>query len=205
MLLNIQNSAAQFVEDFRAKAVLEKQYTDVKGSPYLQEDWAEGLVKLANGNTYANVPLKYDQVTGELIFRDKAGKVLTFADPVREFKLSGQLFRSGYKVVDSNSDHTFYLVLYDGTSTLLKDARKNIIQHRAYNSATTVKSIVETPVWYLLINGQPVKVRKDKKSVLAALKTNTAELEKYISENNLNLKDDQDLARLIAYYDSIKL
>lgn len=206
--MSVQTVHAQYVEDFRARTVLEKQYTDVKGSPWLTEDWVPGMVKLGNGSTYKDVPLKYDQVSGELIFRDRSGKTLAFADPVSEFKIIDaqkheRLFRSGFKAVDSNTGQTFYQVLYDGGTILLKDVKKNIIEHRAYNSATAVKSIVETPVYYLIMNGSPVKIKKDKKAILAVL-SKTDQLEKYIKDNNLNLKDDQDLAKLITFYDSIK-
>lgn len=204
----IQTIQAQYVEDFRAKTVLEKHYTDVKGSPWLSDDWVMGMVKLGNGSTYKDVPLKYDQVSGELIFRDKSGKSLAFADPVSEFKISDarkgeMLFRSGFKAVDSNTGQSFYQVLYDGGTILLKDMKKNIIEHRAYNSASTVKSIVETPAYYLILKGQPVKIRKDKKAVLSVL-SQTDQLEKYIKDNNLNLKDDPDLIKLITFYDSVK-
>lgn len=199
---------AQYTEDFRAKAVLEKTYTDIKGSPYVFDEWALGLVKMASGATYKDLLLKYDQLTSELMFKDKSGKALGFADPIAEFKLidksnAYRLFRSGFKGVDSNSDKSFYEVLYDGSTILVKDPKKNIVEHRAYNSSTAVKSIVETPAYYVLLNGSLVKFKKDKKSLLAVL-GNPAQLDKYIQDQKLNLKDDEDLAKLMLYYDSIK-
>lgn len=199
---------AQYTEDFRAKTVLEKTYTDIKGSPYVFDDWSLGLVKMASGTTYKDLLLKYDQVANELIFQDKSGKSLGFADPVAEFKLidksnAYRLFRAGFKAVDSNSEKTFYEVLYDGSTVLLKDPKKNIVEHRAYNSSTAVKSIVETPAYYVLLNGTLVKFKKDKKSILSVL-GNSAQLEKYIQDQKINLKNDEDLAKLMLYYDSIK-
>lgn len=207
--LNLETLKAQFVEDFRAKAVLEKQYTDVKGSPYLMDDWATGIVKLENGSTYKDIPLKYDQISGDLLFKDKSGRTLAFADPVEEFKFTDNqkgdmLLRSGFKPVDANTNQSFYLVLYDGGTVLLKDLKKNMVQHRAYNSATTVKSIVETPAYYLVLNGELVKFKKDKKSIISVLNSAAIQLEKYMKDNDLNLKEDKDLAKLISYYDSIK-
>ena len=205
---NINFAAAQYTEDFRAKTVLEKTYTDVKGSPYLLDNWSLGIVKMASGFSYKDMSLKYDQVTGELIFQDKSGKSLGFADPIAEFKIIGnnnafRIFRSGFKATDNNSDKSFYEVLYDGGTTLLKDPRKNIVEHRAYNSSTAVKSIVETPAYYVVVNGQLIKFKKDKKALLAAL-PNSDKLESYIQDNKLNVKDDTDLAKVVLYYDSIK-
>ncbi|HEY1008468.1 MAG TPA: hypothetical protein VGE58_00075 [Daejeonella sp.] len=205
---NIHLVKAQYSEDFRAKAVLEKQYVDIKGSPFLNEDWAIGVVKMANGSTIKDMSLKFDQVSGELIFKSRDGKTMGFADRVSEFSLADKnktprLFRNGYKTGEANSETSFYEVLYDGGTILLKDPKKNIVEHRAYNSSTVVKSIVETPVYYLQVNGALVKVKKDKKAILSVL-GNSAQLEKYIQDNKLNLKDDSDLAKLMLYYDSIK-
>lgn len=201
-------ASAQYTEDFRAKTVLEKTYTDVKGSPYLFDDWSLGIVKMVAGSSYKDMALKYDQVTGELIFKDKTGKSLGFADPIAEFKIidksnAFRIFRSGFKATDNNSEKSFYEVLYDGGTTLLKDPRKNIVEHRAYNSSTVVKSVVETPAYYVVLNGELIKIKKDKKAILAAL-PNSAALDKYIQDNKLNVKEDKDLAKLMLYYDSVK-
>lgn len=205
---NIQLASAQYSEDFRAKIVLEKQYSDIKGSPYVYDEFTAGVVKMATGATYKDMSLKYDQVTGDLLFKDKSGKTMAFADPVSEFMLTdkddkNRLFRSGYKTPDTNSEKSFYEVLYDGGTILLKDPRKNIVEHRTYNSSTAVKTIQETPVYYIVIGQQPVKVKKDKKALLTAL-GNSSQLEKYMEANKLNLKEDTELVKLLSYYDSIK-
>ena len=205
---NIQLAKAQFTEDFRTKEVLARTYTDIKGSPYLFDDWSLGLVKMASGSTYKDMSLKYDQVTGELLLKDKTGKTLGFADPIAEFKIidktnAFKIFRNGYKSTDITSEKSFYEVLYDGSTTLLRDPKKNIVEHRVYNSSTAVKSIVETPAYYIQVNGQLIKIKKDKKAILAAL-GNPAQLDKYIQDNKLNLKDDKDLVKAMLYYDSVK-
>jgi hypothetical protein len=153
--------------------------------------------------------LKFDQISGDVIFKDRAGKSMGFADPVAEFKLTDKnnatrLFRSGYKPGNANSERSFYEVLYDGGIVLLKDPKKNIVEHRSYNSSTTVKSIVETPVYYIQAKGQLVKIKKDTKTLLSAL-GNLPSLKKYIQDTKLNLKDESDLAKLMLYYDSVKL
>lgn len=209
LTLTIPSANAQFSEDFRAKDVLTRVYTDIKGSPYLAEDFLPAVVKMKDGKTFKDIPLKYDQVTGELIFKDPTGKLVTFADPVAEFrftggKLANQAYRAGFSSTEQGNVNTFYQVLYDGGTIVLKDARKNLIEHRAYNSSTPVKSIVETPAYYLVMGNTLEKIRKDKKSVLLVLKDKATELDKYITENKLNLKEDADLARLLQYYDSIK-
>lgn len=199
---------AQYTEDFRAKDVLEKQYVDIKGSPYISDEWTEGVVKMQSGPTY-KMPLKYDQVKGELIFKDRSGREMTFADPVAGFMLSGKdgdrVFRNGFKGIEGREENYFFEVLYDGGTPLLKDPKKNIVEHRAYNSSTAVKSILEAPAYYIVLKGEAIRIKKDKNSVLSALEGSSDALDKYIQDQKLNLKDDAGLAKLLQYYDTLKL
>jgi hypothetical protein len=117
---------------------------------------------------------------------------------------AGLLFRSGYKPADGATLKTFYQVLSDGETPLLKRSFKKVFENKPYGSATTVKVFQDVNAYYLVKDGQPVKVRRDRKAILAALGDYSAELEKFISTNNLALKSDSDLVMLVTYYNSLK-
>ena len=70
-------------------------------------------------------------------------------------------------------------------------------------SAVTTREVVDNVDYYLLIDGKAVRIKKDKKSVEAALGSKQAELDSYIKANNLNLKNDADLAKLITQYNTL--
>lgn len=199
-------ASGQFLSDLNGKPVFETRYTHVEGSPYLHSDWLKGRVKLANGSTYSDIELKYDQVADELLFRDKNGNVLTFVDAVAEFMLPGSpppLFRSGFHALDNHTERSFYQILYDGGIKLLKKSVKKISEVKQYNSAssTTKFDLIET--YYIGRENQPVKFRKDKKSLFKVLGNKTDMLENYVKAENLNLKEEADLVKLIHYYNSI--
>lgn len=204
---------AQFVKDQLAtdqqkRALYTSENLREEGSPLFAVNWLAGIVKFSNGGTFKTDFLKYDLEKDQLYFKDtKSDDLLLFAQAVSEFSLSkGEqqwLFRNGYAAVDRNKVTSYYQVLVDGTVQLTKRIVKQAFDERAYNSATTTRSYKEDEYYYLVRNNVPSKIKKDKKQVMALLSDKAAELENYCKEQALNLKNDEDLAKLISYYNSL--
>lgn len=204
-LAYVPTTVAQgLIADQMGNPVFEKRYTNIKGSPYLQNDWATGSVKLRDGRSFDGMKLKYDQVEDELLFLGDAEKEMTFSVPVTEFTLQDKTFRRGYPVGDGAPANAFYEVLEEGKMSLLKRTSKKVIEEPAYNAASSVKSIRTNENYYLTAsNLQLTKIKKDKKAVLAALPDKKEELENYIKDQRLDLRQEQDLVKLISYYNTL--
>ncbi len=206
------NVKGQFMQDVQGNVVRSIKYTDVQGNPYLFEQWVNGTIRLGNGKSYTNVPLRYDIVSDELQYKDnKSDQALNFIDPVVEFQLmpgtesgeSPMIFRNGFISDDGTSVKAYYQVLFDGALKLLKRNTKVIFETREYSSAITTKTFREEEYYYLYKNNKTVRIKKDKKQVLATLADRATELETFIKSNALNLKNESDLVRLIAHYNSL--
>lgn len=208
------NASAQIaVTDESGRPLMTKQYTDVKGSPYLSDEWQKGTVELANGTILDKINLMYDLVKGELIFKGDDGQALAF-EPATVYAFTIHLqknglrrekksYRKGFPPVDGAPDMAFYEVLTDGQTQLLKRTRKVIFEEMPFGSSTKVKTIKETAYYYIARSGKLVKIKTDKKSVLSVLEEHAPALEKHIKSNKLNLKDDAHLAQLVAYYNGL--
>ena len=62
-----------------------------------------------------------------------------------------------------------------------------------------------TEDYYLLIASDPAKkIIKSQKSVLKTLADQETELKKYIKENGLKIKHEENLIKLINYYNMLK-
>ncbi|MBC5993860.1 hypothetical protein [Pontibacter cellulosilyticus] len=208
------SASAQFValNDHLGVPVRTKSYTDVKGSPFLFDDWVRGSVIVANGTKFEKVNLMYDQVADELVFKSEKGETKTFVDPVKEFSFKREIdnvvigekvFRNGFTPIDGAKPHTFYEVLVDDQTKLLKRTSKSIMEEITYSSATKVKSFETNTAYYIARDNKLTKIKNDKKSVLAALGNKQPELETFIKKNMLDLKKDEDFAKLIAYYNTL--
>ncbi len=187
-------------------------YKDMNGSPYLFNDWVKGNIQLEDGTIYNNLNLKYDQVRELLIFLADDNTSKRFSAPVKAFTLTNAddkdwpriTFRNGFKAIDGGNEKTYYEVLADGNTLLLKRTEKKIVDERAPGSLIVSKQISATTKYYISSNNRISKIKKDKKSVLEVLGNKQSDLETYIKNNNLNLKEDADLIRLIEYYNTLK-
>jgi hypothetical protein len=210
--LSTLETKAQFLQDIQGNLIRGVKYTDVNGNPYLTEQWTKGTVLLKNGRKYANVQLRYDLVGDEVLFKnEKSQQMMSFTDPVIEFQLntdsentaSPMIFRSGYVSDDGVGAKAYFQVLCDLGVKLLKKQVKVIIETKEYSSATSTKNFSESTSYYLYKNNKAVKIRKDKKQIFSVLGNQTDALEKFIKDNNLNLKNESDLIRLVAHYNSL--
>jgi len=201
-----------YLAEVNGRPIKTGQYEHISGSPYLYEDWTKGAIKLTNGTIYNDMALKYDQVEDILLFKGKDGTALEVIEPITEFTLQlpgsgiaeNKVFQSGFKAEKINdSKDSFYEVLADGKVKLLKRTAKVIREEKAYGSATINKNIMQNVNYYISKGETLIKIKKDKKSVLTSLQNKNSELESYLKANSLNLKEDTDLAKLIAYYNSL--
>ena len=206
-----QESETDFVKRRLEKYFTYAEYVDVEGSPFLFDAWSTGIVKFANGKQASNLKLKYDLVKDQLIFEnpDVPGQLLLFEDKVSEFKLDGTnqsfYFRNGFQNAGINTKETFYQILFEGNSSLLKKGSKTVFENRPFNIATVTRSVKEQTAYYIAKGNTPVKIKRDKKTILSILGNHTAELEQFIQVNTLDLKNDADLVKLMNYYNSIRI
>lgn len=208
-----QDSWAQstYLEEVSGKPIRVGQYVDMEGSPYLQDNWAKGEVKMANGDVFTDVDLKYDLVGDILLFKNKKEEPLEFVQPVKEFSIiysnKGEVenitYRNGYPAHEGLSEQNFYKVIADGKTSLLKKETKVVRNETSYNSATITKKLFSNEVYYIYKDGKFTRVKKDQKSLLVALKGQEGKLKEFIKSNKLSLKEDKDLAKLISYYNSL--
>ena len=181
-----------------------RRYENVTGNPYLMEDWNTAMVKFVNGTTLKEVKVKYDLVAEVLVFENK-GRELLFIDPVEEFKIN--LSQKGdhvhFKRLKSFKNNGFYQVLFEGTTSLYKKHKKIIVDKTPFNSATTVKLVESKVSYHLYIKNKAVSVKNTEKSILSVLNDKKVELANYLQKEALNLQDDKDLIKLIAYYNTL--
>ena len=191
--------------DINSIPLREKAYTKMEGSPYLNDQWIPGTVVFEDGKTTKNVNLKFDQVQGILVFKNDKNEEFAFVTQVKEFELPAiGKFRSGFPPTKGTNEKTFFKVLDDGKTKLLKAQKKAILETKAFYSGVVEKTVVEDIKYYILKPDKSlVPLKNDKKALLNELKDKETELKKYIGNQNFNFKNDEDLMNLFAYYNSL--
>jgi hypothetical protein len=111
------------------------------------------------------------------------------------------IFRGGYPKVEDNTGGTFYEVLFDGNTSLLKCYRKitalskqNALVSNKREFALEEKYYVGRP------DSPPVRIKKDKASILKALSDKKDILEAYIEKEKKNCKTEAGLIDVVKKY-----
>ena len=202
-----------FFQDGAPKsATATSHYEDVEGSPYLYEVWAPGEAVLSDGKAYKNLLLKYDEVNGMVIFKyAPTDSAMAFAVPAVEFKftlvanskIQTAHFVNGFMPVGDANANTFYQVLCNGKTKLLKREVKKVVKVTEFNSAVATRHIETATTYYLAKDKSPVRINNTNKAALTALSDKADLLKQYIAANDLNVKNDEDFTKLINYYNSL--
>lgn len=193
-----------FLTDVNGQVIRANKYVDIQGSPYLNDEWKEGTVTAANNKSYPNLKVRYDVYAGELEYMQNNQPYRLSPEAMKEFRIvdNGEMvFRNGFAPTNNNTQTTFYQVLVDGPTKLLKQLKINMMENKPFNSATVTKEFQKQEYYFVAKpDGSVQRIQKNKKSVLAALADQKDRLEKLIKEQNLNLNNENSLITLLEGY-----
>lgn len=188
--------------------VTEKKPSDIEGDEFFHPDWQVGHVRTKAGKVYSGVKLKYNQREDQFYFLGANGLTMVFTSPVKEVVFGDSavgrtnVFRNGFPVVARLSPDSYFEVLVDGKGMLLKKTVKNVVEKREYNSSV-VKKQIQNDVQYYFYNGENLlPVKKSKAAFVEGTKDRSAAIERFIADNKLNLRSEDDLVKLVRFINS---
>ena len=177
-------------------------YDNIKGSPYLFEDFITGKIKLKDGKTYEG-PLRYDIYANKIEFKSSAGEVFSVINPETIDKIfmneSRLIFIPDNKNVQEGN---YYEVLIEGEFSLLvkhTTILKDPVPAKPYYAAKPAMFVTKENNFYLLSENSGLVEIKNKED-LAGIDTNRGdEISKYIKENKMKLSNRSDLIELTNF------
>lgn len=175
------------------------------------ELWHEGKVVLVEGDTLKGL-VKYDfqqNLVQYIVSNNKAiilhaRKVLFFEifdETVHRYR---KFFALPYGNPSGYKAPMFFELLEEGKMTLLA---RELLEYRTYNNAFYAGSysrLVQTDYFYLLRSDGTIEdFRGNKNDLLNKMGNKEKAVEKYIRDNRLNFDDKYDVAKIVAYYNSL--
>lgn len=196
------------MQDITGKPVMLKDYTNVTGFPYLNDNWTKGSVTTMKGKVYNNLFLKYDLVEDVVYFKSDKDESLLFIDPIKSFELdldnNIESFTNGFLSVDNYTYLSYYQVIFKGDKmTLLIKDKKYISETKPYNSATTERKFIENNTYYIFRNGKMEKFKPSKKDILALFNDKSEQVSSFIKTSNIDFKNNIDLVKVFDFYYSL--
>ncbi|WP_128548333.1 hypothetical protein [Larkinella soli] len=198
----ICRAQAAFLTDANGQVLVENKYVNIQGSPYLDEAWKNGALTTATNRSYDKLKIRFDTYAGELEYLQNGQTYRLNPENVKEFRIADGnelVFRNGFAATGSNTPNTFYQVLVDGPTKLLKQYKVNLMESKAYNSATGNREFQKQD-WYFVAkpDGSVQRIQKTKKSVLAAFPEQKDRVEKLMKEKDISLNEESGLSALVT-------
>lgn len=208
LIIIVQAQAQVLLTDISGMPYVERTVSDLGGSPYFNDQFLKGAITLEDNSVFKDILLRYDLESGQLVYKKSStsgamipnGKVVGFTIE----QTNGE--KANFKGIGKGSDDLvgFYQILLEGNNTLLKKVKKKIVERVEYNTPSKTKTMSTITNYYIQNpNGEVELVKADKKSFIKVF-GRESEINDFISKQNINLKNESDMVKLVTYINSIE-
>jgi hypothetical protein len=197
-------------------STFDSRYEGIKGSPLFISEWISGQMAFVDGKVFNDMPLKYNAYTKELLMKRPSGdSLIVFPYQVLSFTINDSVTKANFtfkrypKSQTSKYDmrDVYFLVLYEGKTSLLKLVSKTLKKadfKDPYSNNVRFDTYEDANEYYLLkADGNMVKVKRSKKSVLDVLSDKEVAIKALLEQEKIELKSERELVRVVAKYDAI--
>ena len=200
-----------FLSDVNGRA-FENKYADINGSAYLFPEFKFATIELTDGRKYANVKARLNLVENEVNFIASNGEegyigkgmvhAISFNDTTKQ-GIKTFSFQTGFPKTDNQTVIHFYQVLANGKIALVKSIAKNIEERINELSGEKSKEFAVRENLYLQLGGELKRIKKEASFFLEAMADQKDTINTYIKTNKINFKVEDQLIKLIEYYNSL--
>lgn len=195
--------------------VSEDRYPEIKGSPYLFDDWHSADLLTSGMKKIKGIPTRFNAYTGEFEVRQDDKYILLELSRFMRIKFSvdekgnpvendadGLVFQAGFHPVFRGK---FVNIIYPGREMILvRNFDSSVSEKTVQDVGKTVefKRFLHREEYFLLSKGELHPVKLNKKGLIKVLGNKKA-LEDYIRDNDLDLDTHRDLRKLLTFAETL--
>lgn len=191
------------------------------GDFYIDSLWQKGNVKFMNNipqlgggesDSLSGIMVRYNVLNNELeVLVDKSKNDIRVirGSQLKKFAIPNGVGTETYVNATTFKSEKplsgFAAVLAAGKLTLVKYYYPKITKpnyNAGFNTGEKNTIVRVTSDYYIVSNGNAEKLSVSKKSILALMKDQGADVEKYIKEHNVDFKSEEDFVGLFDFYNS---
>ena len=190
----------------------DNRYEGTKGTPYVFETWYPGELFLKSKSKVQIKDMNYNCYDNELVYMDPATKAIRL---INRFTVDLFYILNGSDTLlfapiepENDGEFLFAQVLYNGGSMVYKRYQKEFVRANyegGYSADRKYDEFADKSDLYFSRRNDVkfYRVKKSKKHILEAFPGVEDEISSYIKAEKLNLKVEEDLVKLLKYYDSL--
>jgi len=182
--------------------------SNIKGSPYLDDEFNYGSIYTIQKKHFADIPLRYNIYNDDLEFKTPEGAIQALSTPdIVEKAIFGstQLVYASY--VQANKDKKgFFIVLEEGKVSLY--SKPGVIFREgtapgAYKDPEPPKFVKKSDDYYLRVGSEQAQIIGSKKELVEAFPDNQDKIESFMSKKKTKTNKPESLKELVKYYNSL--
>jgi len=181
---------------------------DIKGSPYLNDEFETGTIFTIQRLKYEDIPLRYNIYNDELEFKTPDGEVQAMAAPdIVEKAVFGatQLVYITYPV-SNKIKKGFFIVILEGKASLYAKPGvtfKEPTEPAAYKEAEPAIFLKKTDEYFIRIGNEQAVLINNKKDLIAVFPDNQDKIESFINKNKIKTNKPESLKEVVRFYNSL--
>ncbi len=182
---------------------------NTEGSPFLVDDFHEGVIYLKNGHVTRPMQIRYNSYEQTIEIRHNNMAFSVGNDDISHFyfTVDGRKyeFRKGYDA-SRLSEEDLVQVLAEGEVTFLARHNTNFFEDMASYGTATQQDRYRSTATYYLQSGEdtPNRLRSlSERRVMRSFDRFEDELQAFADEQHLDLSDPDHVTRLVEYYNSL--
>ena len=186
-------------------------YTNVNGTPNIFQQFQKGNFYFSNKTCITDKLINYNCYSDEVLFSDEKNIFTANSKDIDYFTINngkdGAILLFKQVFLSSGKKRIFMQVIYQGESILFKRYRKEFLKAdvgQPYGSNRQVDEYNDYYEYYVSAGGiEPVILKPRKSSVPEIFGDKSELMEDFIKNEKINLKNEQDLVRLIEHFDKL--
>lgn len=189
------------------RSINTERYSGVKGSPFVFDNEMKGVVTTDKG-TYEVEKMKFNCYDNILQYT-KNEEVFEITDVIVRFEFFAKQddveptirFEKGFSG-SGIKPNQFARVFTQGKVKFIRLDAKSLTDMNEINVGI-IKTFADVTKWYIVKDGSVSLVKLNKTDITAFLSDQADAVQQYINAQSLNLKKEDDCAKLIKYYNSL--
>jgi len=195
----------KFIDGSMKSELTEK---DIKGSPYLNDEFVNGTIFTVQMLKYSDIPLRFNIYNDDLEFKTPTGEVMALSAPeILEKAEFGnmQMVYSPYSQTNKIKKG-FFVVLEQGKASLY--SKPGIVfqeptEPAAYKDAEPAKFVRKADEYYIRIGAEQAILIGNKKELITAFPDNQDKIESFINKNKIKTNKPESLKEVVRFYNSL--
>ena len=198
--------------DMNGKPFRNGDYTDVEGTPFMNDNWRNADLVLSNGKRLLQVRARINVFSNEIHFLSLNNEEFTTPPGlVKEIRFSDSsqqppqtwVYQAGFPAVEGLTEQNFYEVFSTGKLSLLRIETKKIEEQRSDMSGEKKRVFKIYEDVYVLQAGTMKRIKKEKSAVLELMTDQKDKVDAFVSAQKINFKNIDSLKKLFDYYNTL--